>query len=127
MELQSEKAVWKMQSILGLDFDCCTLNATEMVDLFRSIGKEPFLVYHTFSNDPIANGGESYRLLWKVDIDLNLTYQECSAAIQAMRRISLGNADKFCCNPTRLFQGCNSGAFLFNPEAHPLNLRSLSS
>lgn len=126
MELQSEKAVWRAQSLLGLDFDHCPVSSRNMVELFSSQGLAPWAGYHTFSNDPISNGGESYRLIWKVNIDLNLKYEECSAAIKEMRLMSQGHADKFAANPTRLFQGANKGAFLVNGTAPKINLRSLS-
>lgn len=126
MELQSEKAVWRCQSILGLDFDFCPVPHQKMTELFKAEGLAPWVCYPTFSNDPVTNGGESYRLLWKVNIDLNLKYEECLSAIREMRRISQGHADRFAANPTRLFQGANRGPFFVNESSPKVNLRLLS-
>lgn len=125
MELQSETAVWRAQSLVGLDFDVCDISSREMVKIFTDQNLAPWVGYSTFSNDPEKNGGESYRLVWKVDIDLNTTCQECSKALKKMRKISKDRADSRAMNPTRLFQGTNSGCFLFNPESKKVNLRSI--
>lgn len=125
MELQSETAVWRAQSLVGLDFDDCDISSREMVQIFTDQNLAPWVGYNTFSNDPAGNGGESYRLLWKVDIDLNLTYQECSQALKRMRALSRERSDKFSNNPTRLWQGTNSGCFFFNPRSKKVNLRSI--
>lgn len=126
MELQSEKAVWRTQSLLGLDFDKCQVSASKMVDIFSNSNLRPWAGYFTFSNNPEANDGESYRLLWKIDIDLNLNYEECTAAIKNLRVVSQGHADKFASNPTRLFQGANGGAFLVDSSSPKLNLKTFS-
>lgn len=126
MELQSEKAVWRTQSLLGLDFDKCPVSSRSMVEIFSNHNLRPWAGYFTFSNNPQSNGGESYRLLWKVDINLNLSYEECTAAIKKLRKVSLDHADKFASNPTRLFQGANGGAFLADSSSPKLNLKALS-
>jgi hypothetical protein len=125
MELQFEKLVWRTQSLLGLDFDVCDMSCYDMIGWFEHKGMVPWLAYHTFSNDP-ANGGESYRLLWRVDTDLNLSYDECAAALKRMKALSFNRADKHACNPTRMWQGSNSGAVHYNPNAKRLNLKELA-
>lgn len=124
MEFQSEKAVWRMQSFVGADFDKCDLTAKETISLFQSQGLAPWSAYHTFSNDP--TNGESFRLLWKVEHDLNLTYEECSSALKKLRKASGGRADKYALNPTRLYQGTNSGTLYWDAFAPKLNLASLA-
>ena len=81
--------------------------------------------YYTFSNNA-ANGGESYRLLWRVDTDLNLSYDECAKALKVMRAMSNNLADKHANNPSRLWQGSNSGFFHYDSQATRLNLKELS-
>jgi hypothetical protein len=125
IELQSEVAVWRTQSLVALDFDACDISSKDMVQIFVEQNLSPWVGYRTFSNDPVGKGGESYRLLWKVDIDLNLTYGECSRALKRMRSLSKERSDKFANNPTRLWQGTNSGCFLHNPESKKVNLRSV--
>lgn len=126
MEFQSEKAVWRTQSFFGLDFDKCDIGSREAISLFENQGLEPWAAYHTFGNNPKVNGGESFRLLWRVEADLNLTYDECSAALKEMRRVSYGRADKYALNPTRLFQGTNFGTLYWDTHARKLDLKELA-
>jgi len=125
MELQYERLVWRTQSLVGLDFDVCEVSGWDMLLKFSKMGMRPFLGYHTFSHNP-DNGGESYRLLWRVDTDLNLTYDECSRALKKMRLLSGSLADKHALNPTRMYQGTNRGAFCYNNEGTRLNLKKLA-
>jgi hypothetical protein len=126
MELQYEKLVWRTQSLVGLDFDVCDMSGREMTNWFSLRNMAPWLGYYTFSNDP-ANGGESYRLLWRVETDLNLTYDECAAALKKMKALSFNRADKHACNPSRLWQGTNSGFFHYNANGKRLNLKELAN
>jgi len=124
-ELQFERLVWRQQSLVGLDFDVCEVGGWEMLLTFANMGMQPMLGYHTFSHDP-TNGGESYRLVWRVQTDLNLTYDECTRALKKMRVLSGNYADKMALNPTRLYQGTTRGAFCYNAESTKLNLKELA-
>ena len=124
-ELQFEKLCWRTQSLAGLDFDVCDVTARDMVDWLSYKGLRPWLGYYTFSNDS-SNGGESYRLLWRVDTDLNLTYDECAAALKELKRYAFNRADKHAVNPTRMWQGTNSGFFHYDTNANRLNLKDLA-
>jgi hypothetical protein len=126
MELQYEKLVWRTQTLAGLDFDVCDIPASDMIGWLTHKGLRPWLGYYTFSNDP-ANGGESYRLLWRVDTDLNLTYDECAKALKELKKYTFNRADKHALNPTRLFQGTNSGFFHYDAAAQRLNLKELAN
>lgn len=126
MELQFEKLVWRTQSLVGLDFDVCEVGGWEMLLTFANMGLQPMLGYHTFSHNP-DNGGESYRLLWRVETDLNLTYDECSRALKKLRLLSGNLADKHAANPTRMWQGTRRGAFCYNAEGTRLNLREIAN
>lgn len=125
MELQYEKLVWRTQSLVGLDFDVCDMSGYDMTSWFEHKGMKPWLGYFTFSNDS-SNGGQSYRLLWRVDTDLNLTYDECAAALKKLKALSFNRADKHACNPTRMWQGSNSGFFHYAHDAKRLNLKELA-
>jgi hypothetical protein len=92
---------------------------------FQYLGLQPFLGYYTFSNDS-ANGGQSYRLLWRVDTDLNLSYDECARALKKMRALTNNLADKHANNPSRLWQGTNSGFFHYDTNGVRLNLKELA-
>ena len=124
-ELQFEKLVWRTQQFAGLDFDVCEISADDMRKHFQYLGLQPWLVYPTFSNGSVPNR-QSYRLLWRTECDLNLTYDECSAALKKLRSLSNGMADKHALNPTRMFQGSNAGFFHYDPAAVRLNLKNLS-
>ena len=125
MELQFEKLCWRTQSLVGLDFDVCEVSADDMRKHFQYLGLQPWLGYFTFSNDP-ANKGQSYRLLWRVDTDLNLTYDECAAALKKMRALTNNLADKHAANPTRMWQGTRSGFFHYDTDGVRLNLKELA-
>ena len=125
MELQFEKLVWRTQSLVGLDFDVCEVSGSNMANHFQYLGMKPWLGYYTFSNDP-AKGGESYRLLWRVDTDLNLSYDECARALKELKRLSFNRADKHAANPTRMWQGTNSGFFHYAVDGKQLNLKELA-
>ena len=125
-ELQFEKLCWRTQSLVGLDFDVCCVSATDMANHFQYLGLKPWLGYYTFSND-VANGGQSYRLLWRVDTDLNLKYDECAVALKKMRSMTNNLADKHAANPTRMWQGTNSGFFHYAHDGKRINLKQLAA
>jgi hypothetical protein len=126
MELQFEKLCWRTQSLVGLDFDVCEVSGLDMVTWFDYFDMKPWLGYFTFSNDGRFRN-QSYRLLWRVETDLNLTYDECARALKAMRVQSGNLADKHACNPSRLWQGTNSGFFHYDANAKRLNLKELAN
>jgi len=125
-ELQFEKLVWRTQTLVGLDFDVCEVSAGDMIGWMTYKGFKPWLGYYTFSNDS-ANGGESYRLLWRVESNLNVSYDECAKAIKELKKYSFNLADKHALNPTRMFQGTNSGFFHYDANAKRLDLKELAS
>ena len=126
MDLQYEKLCWRTQSLVGLDFDVCDISSGDMVEWFKHKGMTPWIGYYTFSNDPAAPG-ESYRLLWRVETDLNLSYDQCAAALKRMKALSFNRADKHACNPTRMWQGSRSGFFHYAHDAKRLNLKELAN
>lgn len=128
MELQFEKLCWRTQNLVGLDFDDTTYDIQTMSQWFAKIqGIPPWLAYHTFSQPDAAPGLFSYRLLWRVDPDLNLSYDQVAAALKKLRAMSCDHADKHAANPTRMWQGTLSGPELWNPSAPLLNIRNLLS
>ena len=125
MEKQFEKLVWRTQTLAGLDFDVCDIPVDDMIGWLTHKGLRPWLAYFTFSNNP-ANGGQSYRLLWRVDTDLNLTYDECSRALKELQKYAFNRADKHALNPTRMYQGTNSGFCHYDANAKRLDLKSIA-
>ena len=126
MELQFEKLCWRTQTLVGLDFDVCEISGNDMRKHFQYLGLQPWLGYYTFSNDPARNAGQSYRLLWRVETDLNLSYDQCSRALKKMRALTNNLADKHAANPTRMWQGTNSGFFHYDTNGVRLNLKELA-
>ncbi len=126
MDKQFEKLVWRTQTLAGLDFDLCDITVDDMVGWLTHKSLRPWLGYYTFSNSP-ANHGQSYRLLWRVDTDLNLTYDECAKALKELKKYTFNRADKHALNPTRMFQGTNSGFCHYDANAKRLNLKELAS
>jgi hypothetical protein len=126
MELQYEKLCWRTQTLAGLDFDVCDISASDMIGWMTHKRLRPWLGYYTFSNNP-ANAGESYRLLWRVDTDLNLTYDECAKALKELKKYSFNRADKHACNPSRMWQGTRSGFFHYDANGVRLNLKELAN
>ena len=124
MELQFEKLCWRTQTLVGLDFDVCEVSGEDMRKHFQYLGMQPWLGYYTFS----CNGPkQSYRLLWRVDTDLNLTYDECARALKKMRALTNNLADKHATNPTRMWQGTRSGFFHYDTNGVRLNLKELAN
>jgi len=125
MEMQYEKLVWRHQSLVGLDFDDCEVSGDDMVKHFQYLGLRPWLGYYTFSSGKVP-GRQSYRLPGRTETDLNLTYDQCAQALKAMRAMSNNLSDKHACNPTRLWQGTNSGFFQFASDGKRLDLAALA-
>jgi len=125
MELQFEKLVWRTQSLVGLDFDVCHISGDNMAKHFQYLGLKPFLGYYTFSNGNTP-GRQSYRLLWRTETDLNLSYDQCAVALKKMRELSNNLSDKHAYNCTRMWQGTNSGFFHYAADGKRLNLRELA-
>jgi hypothetical protein len=92
-----------------------------MVDHYRYKGYEPWLVYRTFSDGEVP--GRCYRMLWKVEADLNMAYEEVSAFIKKMASYAKGHADKKCHDPSRLWQGSTKGTIYYSESAAKLNMR----
>jgi hypothetical protein len=126
MELSYEKLCWRHQQFAGLDFDKCEISADDMTKHFKYLGMQPWLAYPTFSNGS-EPGKHSYRLLWRTETDLNLTYEQCSAALKTMRKFTNGLADKNANNASRLWQGSNAGFYHYDVKAVRLNLKELAS
>ena len=124
-ELQFEKLCWRTQQVVGLDFDVCDVSINDMIYIFSDAGIHPWASYRTFSDGKVP-GKDSFRLLWRVEVDLNTTYEETTRAIKKLRLMSGNYADKFACNATRLFQGTTKGVNHYDPTAPRLNLKQLA-
>jgi hypothetical protein len=57
---------------------------------------------------------------------LNLSYDQCSAALKTLRKFTNNLADKNANNVSRLWQGSNAGFYHYDAKANRLDLRSLA-
>lgn len=124
MELQYEKLCWRLQVFAGADFDKCKVSASEMITSFISKGMKPFLAYNSFSHDP-QSGLHNYRLLWRIETNLNMSYDQTHESLKKIRELSGNLSDKNATNCTRLWQGSNSGPVHYDTHAPRLNLLNL--
>jgi hypothetical protein len=124
MELGQEKLCWRQQVFAGADFDAVGVSVHEMVDHFSDLGLTPHFSYHTFSHKP-DSGMHNYRLVWKVETDLSLTYDQTFSALKKIRALSGNLSDKNATSVSRMWQGSNSGVVTYCPDAKRLDLRAL--
>ncbi len=123
VELQYQRLCWHTQTLIGVDFDKCQVNPEKMVKLYTELGYKPWLAYRTFS-DGQHLGKSSYRLLWKVDVNLNVSYETTHGFIKALAALAgKGVADKHSMDPSRMWQGSRKGYVHYDPEAPLLDLR----
>ena len=117
MESGREKECWRMQTFIGVDFDHCPISPEEMSAIYAERGLDPWLVYGTFSDGTeIEKGLRSYRLVWRVEADLNVTYSQVHGFIKRLAAMT-DYADKNAQNCTRCWQGTRSGAIIYDHTA----------
>ena len=125
MELGQEKLCWRQQVFAGADFDAVDVPLLSMVKTFSNMGLTPRFSYHTFSHDP-DSGLHNYRLVWRTETDLSLTYDQTFKALKKIRELSGNLSDKNATSVSRLWQGSNSGVVTYDPSAKLLDLRQLA-
>jgi len=125
MELGQEKLCWRQQVFTGADFDSVDVSVHGMVSHFSDLGLTPHFSYHTFSHKP-NSGVHNYRLVWKVETDLSLTYGQTFSALKKIRTLSGDLSDKNATSVSRMWQGSNSGVVTYCSDAKLLDLRALS-
>ena len=87
METGQQRLCWRMQTMVGVDFDNCPVTPEDMVKIYSNLDLKPWLVYPTFS-DGTASGVRSYRVLWKCEPDLNSSYEQWAATIKALANVT---------------------------------------
>jgi len=117
MESGREKECWRMQTMVGLDFDHCPVSPEEMASFYNEQGLDPWLVYGTFSDGTEADQGlRSYRIVWRVEADLNASYTKVHGFIKNLAAMT-DYADKHATTVTRMWQGSRSGAIVHDHTA----------
>jgi hypothetical protein len=123
MECGKEKECWRLQTMIGADFDHCPVSPEEMSAMYAERGLDPWLVYPTFSDgDEAMSGLRSYRILWRVEPNLNVTYDQVHGFIKRIATMT-PYADKNAMNPTRCWQGSRSGPIIYDATAPLLSIR----
>ncbi len=122
MESGKEKECWRMQTFVGLDFDHCPVSPEEMAAFYNEQGLDPWLVYGTFSDGTEADQGlRSYRIVWRVEADLNASYTQVHGFIKRLAAMT-NWADKNATTVTRMWQGSRSGAIVHDHTAPYLTI-----
>ena len=125
METGSQRACWKAQTMIGLDFDNCPVDEDEMAQYYgERLDLYPWLIYHTFSETKFIHGHPflNFRFLWRVEVDLNVTYERWFRVIKALARVAINPytlkpyADTNAADCSRLWQGSNCGAYRYKPS-----------
>lgn len=120
MELGSQRQCWRLQTLIGLDFDNCPVSAGEMAAEYgEHLGLYPWLVYYTFSGAGVDRGHcyNNFRMLWRVEADLNVTYKQWHNVIKRLGRITINPytmepyADTKAMDCSRLWQGTRGGEY----------------
>ena len=123
METGKQRLVWRAQSIVGVDIDQTTADPQMLCYFYTEMGLMPWLAYPTFSDG--KNGLRSYRILWNVDVDHNIEYEQWANVIKALStKTELG--DKHARDCTRMWQGGLKGPVWHIPNAAPWTHSELS-
>jgi hypothetical protein len=102
METGRQRECWRAQTIVAVDIDKCSVDPVDMCNFYTDRGLEPWLCYTTFSDG--TNGLRSYRLLWHVEVDHSITYEQWAKVIKALSTLT-PHGDKHACDGTRMWQG----------------------
>jgi len=102
METGRQRECWRAQTIVAVDFDKCPIDPVTMCELYRDLGLNPWLCYTTFSDK--LDGPRSYRVLWRVEIDHSIKYEQWAEVIKALSTVT-SFGDKRACDCTRMWQG----------------------
>jgi len=102
---QSQRQCWRAQSVVAVDIDKCPIHPIHMAHFYNDMGLIPWIVQTTFSDDP--DGLRSYRLLWRVEVDHNVSYEQWAAVIKGLSLLT-EYGDKHARDCTRMWQGSHS-------------------
>ena len=123
METGQQRNCWRAQTIIGVDIDKTTADPQSLCHYYTEIGLMPWLAYPTFSDG--KDGLRSYRILWRVEVDHRVTYEQWAAVIKALStRTELGDARARDC--TRMWQGGLKGPCWHVPNTLPWTYAELS-
>ena len=102
METGRQRECWRAQTIVAVDIDKCPVDPQPMCQFYTDMGFIPWLAYPTFSDGD--NGLRSYRILWRVEVDHSITYEQWSEVIKGLSTLT-EHGDKHARDCTRMWQG----------------------
>jgi len=102
METGKQRDCWRAQSIVAVDIDKCPIDPQSMCKFYADLGFIPWAAYTTFSDDP--NGTRSYRILWRVEVDHRVSYQQWADVIKGLSTLT-EYGDKHARDSSRMWQG----------------------
>ena len=97
-----QRQCWRAQSIVAVDIDKCPIHPQTMAKHYTDLGYIPWIAYKTFSNG--TDGLYSYRLMWRVEVDPRVTYEQWHAVIKGLSGLT-EYGDKRAQDPSRMWQG----------------------
>lgn len=100
-----QRQCWRAQSIVAVDIDKCPIHPQNMAKFYTDMGLIPWIVYRTFSDNP--NGLRSYRLMWRVEVDHRVTYEQWAEVIKALSTLT-EYGDKHARDCSRMWQGSHN-------------------
>ena len=101
-----QRQCWRAQSIVAVDIDKCPIDPQAMCRFYTDLGYIPWAAYTTFSDG--TNGLRSYRIMWRVDVDHNVTYEQWAEVIKSMSLLT-EYGDKHARDCSRMWQGSHNG------------------
>jgi hypothetical protein len=124
METGQQRKCWRAQTIVGVDIDKTTADPQMMCHFYTELGLMPWMAYSTFSDG--KDGLRSYRILWRVEVDHSISYEQWADVIKALStKTELG--DKHARDCTRMWQGGLKGPCWHVPNSMPWTYGELSS
>ena len=100
-----QRKCWRAQSIVAVDIDKCPIHPQNMAKFYADMGLIPWIAYKTFSDDP--DGLRSYRLMWRVEVDHRVTYEQWADVIKALSTLT-EYGDKHARDCSRMWQGSHN-------------------
>lgn len=123
METGQQRLCWRMQTMIGVDFDHCPVSPEKMVETYTKAGFRPWLAYPTFSDGTEPNV-RSYRVLWKCELDLNATYEQWADVIKSFATFT-EYGDPRARDCSRMWQGGLKGFSHYDANARVIGVNDV--
>ena len=105
METGQQRQCWRAQTIVAVDIDHTTVDPQAMCRFYTDLGYIPWASYTTFSDG--NDGLRSYRLMWRVEIDHSIKYEQWADVIKGLSTLT-EHGDPRARDCTRMWQGSHN-------------------